>query len=369
MAFIGFLILCAIPVVAYYLKFGFKAWLPVTAIVAPLGAIAIYSGYGLTLTHDTETLNGYVTSKEVKQRDCKYPGWYDYSDSFCTNENTRRVFSHYRRVCDGNGKNCHQEAVYKTQYSYDYPWERKYYVFSTLETYKIDRVDRQGKDTPPRYASVNNGDPVAVTSSYRNYLKVAGANILNPESMAAPVEILNAVPQYPQNVYDYYRMDRLVLIGASVDANAWNKRIELLNSRVGPQKQGNLIVVVTTVQDRDIRAAIYRKWGGGKKNDIILILSVAEGTVKWVDGITFLNNKGNEFMVSDFNSLSNKPLSVAMLDDVEKIILARFDRTAMKSVEYLKDSYSPPVAVFIWSALFALVLTIGSLYFYWRNQQ
>jgi len=158
--------------------------------------------------------------------------------------------------------------VYKTQYSYDYPWEKKYWVYSTLRTYQINRVDRQGADVPPRYASVHTGDPVAITGGYKNYLRIAGANILNPDSVQAPIELLNAVPPYPQGIYDYYRMDRLVTVGVSVDAAAWNKRIELLISRVGRKKKGNLVVFLPSVKDREIRSAISRKWGGGKKNDI-----------------------------------------------------------------------------------------------------
>lgn len=311
---------------------------------------------------DTEVWNGQVTSLKTVKQDCKYPGWYDYSDSFCTNENTREVFSHYEEQCYGSGKDrtCSQVAVYDTEYSYDYPWEKKYYINSTLKQFYVNRVDRQGAKVPPRYTSTNVGDPVAITKSYTNYLLASEQSILNPQHISVSEAELNSVPAYPIGIYDMYKINRLVTIGAAVeDAKLWNEGISEVAKAVGPTKQANPVIIVTN-SPKDIRYAIEKKWNGGKKNDVIVLIGVDKNQVKWVDVITFLSNTGNEFMTRE---MQNKIIDIGtldrvkILDAVKSTILAKFDRTPMQSIEQLKDDFQPPLWLKVTAVLLALILS------------
>lgn len=339
-------------------------WLIITvniAICTVLASLA-YALIAYANTLDWEIHNGYVTSKEIDRRDCDYPGWRDWPDSFCTNENTRRVFSHYETVCDSEGKNCRQEKRYKTQYSYDYPWEQKFYVYSSLsDSYRIDRVDDQGAKTPPRYEIVQQGDPISKRSTYQNHLLNATHSLLNPQNTAVDPELYGKVPEYPGNIFDYYKMNRLITIGISVDTDAWNSRISYINSKVGHSKQANLIVVLTS-ESQEIRNAIYKRWNGGKKNDVIVILGVVNNVVEWSDGITFLNNKGNEFLISNLSKLHDQPLSIDMLNFIHENISKSFDRVPMASVKYLADSYVPDASVFLWSLVALLFFLVFSFF-------
>lgn len=345
----------------------FAVW---AVVVGSLLPSTIHGLYGVAKVWDTETLNGFITGKEIVKQDCDYPGWRDWPDSFCTNENTRRIFSHYERVCTGTGSNrsCNQVARYKTQYSYDYPWEQKFYAQSTLGGYTVDRVDPQGATTPPRYASVYIGEPVSDTASYKNYLLVSGANIHNPANRVVDPLLLSAIPPYPQQVYDYYRMDRFVQIGTALDGRQWNLKISDINSRIGPSRQANLIVVTTSNIDRDIRNAIYKAWNGGKKNDVIIILALVKDRIEWAETITFLDNTGNEFMASRLASLAGRTADLAILDDIGHIVSNHFDRKPMESVSYLMKSYSPPVWVAMLAFVLGLLSTLGILFIHHKGK-
>ena len=54
-----------------------------------------------------------------------------------------------------------------------------------------------------------------------------------------------AIPKYPE-VYDYYRMNRLILVGGVPvpSPQSWNDGLAKLNAEVGPLKQANVIVVL-----------------------------------------------------------------------------------------------------------------------------
>ncbi len=330
-------------------------------LISAVIASVAYKAQVFNTSQDTETINGSVTSKKIEKQDCKYPGWYDYSDDFCTNENTRSVVDHYRTVCDADGKNCRSEAVYKTQYSYDYPWEQKFFVYSNIDDYVIEREDSQGAKTPKRFDIVNVGDPVSKTHSYNNRLLLAGKNILNPQNTAYDEAALAALPTYPGVIFDYYRLNRMISIGLPIDnTEGWNRRISDANSIIGPAKQANLIVIATdsTKYTRDLRNGIYKKWNGGKKNDVIVILGIKNNVVDFVDGITFLNNKGNEYMISEFGNLLEKPFAISLIDDIQSIVMRKFDRTAMESVKYLEDDYQPPFSVILYSIITGIVLNI-----------
>lgn len=364
--FIGVFLISLLVPFAFKLKFKRQVTLLEWG-ACTLGALVISMGVyklgSFGALQDTEVWNGQVTSLKTVKKDCKYPGWYSSSDSFCTNENTREVYSHTEYYECGTTKNpqtCSRD-VYDTEYSYDYPWEKKYYVNSTLRQFMISRVDRQGAKEPPRYTQTKVGDPVSITSSYTNYLKAADMSILNPQNISVSQAELDMIPAYPINIYDYYKIDRLILIGANVpDRKLWNEGISEVAKVVGPTKQANPVIVVTN-QPQTIRYAIERKWNGGKKNDIIVLIGVDGDAIEWLDVITFLSNTGNEFMTRQFQTMITEVGTLdrdKILGITKQTIMEKFDRKPMQSVEYLKDEFEPPLWVKITALLSALILSI-----------
>jgi hypothetical protein len=315
---------------------------------------------------DTEVLNTEVFSKKIIRKNCEYPGWYKSPDWFCTNVNTRSVVDHYEtKYCTnskGKSYSCGSSPVYRTEYSYDYPWEQKFYIYSPFKTFKVSRVDRQGAITPPRYLIVNVGDPVSITHSYQNYLLQADQSILSPKNISISKDELSKIPDYPSTIYDMYKINRLITIGMHVDNEKhWNEAISNVAKTVGPIKQANPIVIITN-EPPDIRYAIEKKWLGGKKNDVIVLIGVnKDKTIKWSDVITFMGNTGNEVFTRELKNSIND-LKVLDCDKlmviIKNTVLHKFDRKAMKSIEYLKDSFNPPMWVSITSIICSLIVSI-----------
>lgn len=369
MLFFGIFIISFIVPFLFKLKYGGRVtileWLSCTAISIALSFV-VYTLGSYNALQDTELLNGYVTAKNVVEKKCKYPGWYEYSDSFCTNEHTREVVDHYEDdyCTDKDGKSyvCGEHPVYRTEYRYDYPWERKYFVHATVSEYTIARIDKQGAKEPPRFTSVAVNDPVSVTHSYENLLLGADASILNPAFIGVNEPDLAKVPAYPINVYDYYLVDRLVTIGVNVtpqERKAWNDGISQVAKSVGHRKQANPVVVLTN-EPADFRYAIERKWLGGKKNDVILLVGLKDNTIEWTDVITFIHGTNNEVMSEQLTRLVNEAGydREKILGIMQQTILDKFDRLPMQSIEYIKDSFEPPLWVSIASLICSLILSI-----------
>ena len=335
----------------------------VTAIIFGFWGLGRYSDTG-----DTELWNGEVTNKEIIRRNCPW-GWNDYTDSFCTEYTTRRVKDGPpRRVCSGDGKDrrCHMEQDYKTQYRYDYPWEQKFYVYTNVqETFHIARVDPQGALTPPAYTRSFVGDPVAVPKRYTNWIKGAAYSIFH-EDGAAEEKYVKMLPQYPMEIYEIYKVDRVVRVGDVTVPGFVTDALRADLKELGPQQQMNVIIVVADakVVGQDFPYAVRRYWQGFKKNDAVVFLGVDGAVLKWVDVMSW--SKKSMFNVSLRNHLADftdKPLDyMRVLSYITIDAQAHYERRSMKEFEYLKSQI--PVPTWLTITIFVLGL-VGSAGLTW----
>lgn len=310
---------------------------------------------------DTQILNGYVTDKKAIKKECPR-GWKDYRDSFCTNYTTREVVDWVEEVCSRNDKgveSCHDVTHYKTQYNYDFEWEKKYYVYTTLKNFEIDRIDHQGAKEPPRFTVVEINEPVAVKDSYQNHLLLADQSLINPALLELPDEVVRNLPEYPNRVYDYWRLNRFITLNSLQDHNAWNAKLSEMNSRLGHSKQANVILIVTT-ERQQVRDEVYRHWNGGKKNDIIVFFGIDKdtSTVEWTDAIMFLNNTGNEFLAAGLRTFNGTTLSLDIFEPLEAMIKKRFNREPMESIDFVKENYQLPLHYWIIAYVIAFTLCL-----------
>lgn len=333
-------------------------------------AVIVISITKLSIGMDVQILNGHVTDKRGVKRDCP-SGWNDSQDDHCTNYTTREVVDYVEEVCHTDSKGveiCDDETHYKTQYNYDFDWERRYFVYSTLKNFEIPRIDSQGVKEPPRYTITELGEPVSTRSRYTNYLLLADQNVINPALLKLPEEISKELPEYPANVYDYWRLDRFITVASTHDMVKLNRQLAELNSRVGPLRQANVIVIVTT-RPQAIREEIYRKWNGGKKNDIIVFFGLRNSIIEWVDGITFLNNKGNEYLIAGLREFNGKEFDDSVFPELERMVVKRFNREPMENIKHIADNYDLPPAFYFCAAFINLVLGIIAAYLLvWRKQ-
>jgi hypothetical protein len=333
-------------------------------------ALCVIGVTKLAVGMDVQILNGHVTDKLGIKRNCP-DGWNDSQDDHCTNYTTREVVDYVEEVCATNSEGeevCDDVPHFKTQYRYDFDWERRYFVYSTLKNFEIPRIDAQGNKEPPRYTITEPGEPVSTRSRYTNYLLLADQNVINPALLKLPEEISKELPDYPANVYDYWRLDRFITVASTQDITKLNRQLAELNSRVGPLRQANVIVIVTT-RPQAIREEIYRKWNGGKKNDIIVLFGLRDNIIDWVDGITFLNNKGNEYLIAGFKEFNGKEFDNDVLPKLENMIVERFNREPMENIKHIADNYDLPPTFYFCAAIINLLLGIAATYLLvWRKQ-
>jgi hypothetical protein len=146
-----------------------------------------------------------------------------------------------------------------------------------------------------------------------------------------------------------------------VDLKTWNWLISEVNKTLGPTKQVNIILLFVPNVDTDYMQALKEKWIGGKKNDVIVVVSSQDGhTIKWADVMSWTSNGDLQPMlrgqIQDIGSLDQRDAIVkAIRDDVT----SKFTRMHMKDFKYLTRSYEPSGTALFWSFLVALAASIG----------
>lgn len=290
---------------------------------------------------DTETLNGYVVSKQQVKVSC------DHSYE-C---NCRTVSS-----CSGYGKtkSCTNRTVCKTCYEHSNDWNWEVST-SIKQTINIDRVDSRGSKTPPRWTSVNFGDPVATKHQYISYTKAAKDSLFRRQNNAA------IVPNYPGEIYDYYRIDRFVSQGVTVaDPLAWNSALSQANARIGSEKQVNLIVVLTDQPQTwyyDLEAA----WAGGKKNDVVLVIGTDPQASKttWVSVMTWTTEELFKVKLRDAILALPVVTPEAAVNALEENVRRYYKRKPMADFEYLNAAIQPSIAATGVVVTLGILLAIG----------
>jgi len=227
------------------------------ALNVVIGALVVSAGWALgkyAQAHDIEILNGQVTGKYSQRVSCEH----SYS-------------CRCRESCSGTGKNRSCSQVCDTCYDHDYDidWNLK----TSLGDIEIERVNRQGTIEPPRYSRAASGDPVAQSHAYQNYIKAAPDSLFNALSEKQALQrFVDQVPAYPDKVYDYHYVDRVLTAGVAVpDLAAWRQDLANALRVLGPAKQANVVVLFSKESDPQYASAVNAKWLGGKKNDVVVV--------------------------------------------------------------------------------------------------
>lgn len=288
--------------------------------------------------HDTEVWNGSVVDKDQVKVSCEH--------SYTCNCIT---------TCSGDPPTC--TTICQTCYEHSYDWDWR--VYTTVGELNIARIDRRGTDRPPRWSAVKLGEPASLPHSYTNYIKAVPDSLFGKRN----VDLTRYnIPSYPQ-VYDYYRYNRVLSVTA-VDTTFTGELNTKLNTELktlGAKKEVNLIVVFTD-SDPSYAYALESSWIGGKKNDVIVVVGVADTGVEWADVITLGMNSGNELLgITLSDALTGMTLDNAgdfgytIVSTVEE----HFDRKPMRDFEYLKDDIQPPTWLLILIIVVSLLLSAG----------
>jgi hypothetical protein len=356
-----FLLLLSIP---FFIALGFfifaKHKVTWHEFVAHVGISVVVAGMSMGLmycanTHDTEVWNGHVTKKESQKVSCSH----DYCCRRCT-----------RQVCSGTGKDrhCHTET-YCCQTCYEHPYDVSWYYWTTDNGQdSVSRVDRQGLQEPPRWTQVVVGEPSSSTRSFTNYIKAAPDTLFQYQGLVEKYQ--GYLPKYPNDVYDLYRLDRVILVnGAFVpDHRAWNYALSEVNDHVGFSKESNVVLVLVKDLSEEYFNALKQHWLGGKQNDTIVVVGVDGTQIRWARVMSW--SKTDLLNVKMRDAL----LEIGTLDDrarvmgvIESNIKQYFDRRPMDDFEYLKSSITPTTGQLIFAMIINLLLSVGCGIFFMHN--
>ncbi len=301
-------------------------------------------------TSDVKFVNGVVTELDPRKKSCDQY-WSDWPDSFCTNQNTRRVRDGQTCTTINDKRTC--TPKYKTQYRSVYPWERRYFITSTIDTYEVSRVDAQGVNTPPRFAEVKVGDPVSGQVSYTNYIRGASASLFNKR--LKPEELPSI--SYPE-IYDFYKTDRVITVDYAMSATMkaeWNKKLSVLNSNV--MKTGANVIVVVTSKTQNFAEQLAQSWDAHNINDVIVVVGMSDDKVSWVDVRSWSSDSIVNVKIRDA-IYDAKVLDIDTINAyIENVIRSDYKLQSMDAFEYLSNDIVPPTWAFVLALIVLLIVT------------
>ena len=273
-------------------------------------------------THDIEIWNGKVVSKE-------------------------RINDHYTKSYDCNcTRDSKGNSSCQTCYEDRYTVEWK--CGTTLGEYQLEKLDKSRKsvwDTPDiqRYTVIQKGDPVAKRMSYVNYVQAVPNSLFTPSTGELKAKFKGLLPAYPDNVYDFYKLNRFITPGwAPADAAQWNEAISLGLRELGPKKQVNTIIVIAKTSDPDYEYALRDAWEGVNKNDVVLLIgSAAYPKIDFVRVISWTKSEAFKIELRDAvdaKQTIDRSIVPMMFTQIEK----NFERRHMKEFKYLDGEIDPP---------------------------
>lgn len=358
------ILLFLIPLVAWIIiaKLVFKHEFTIEEMSIQAGITALFLvfiffiGYSAA-EYDEKIVSGKVTALEPVEKTCK-TYWSDSPDSFCTNRYTRQVRNGETCTTVNNKRSC--TPRYKTQYKSVYPWERRYFINTTLHDFEIDRVDPQGANTPPRFSEVKVDDPVAEKVGYVNYIKAAASTLFNQK--------LENVPQisYP-NIYDYYHVDQVFYTDTPAPAylNDWNRQLEYVNSMIR-KKEVNVIINVTG-KDQNWAEELAQSWDAHNINDVVIVIGVTGEKINWVDVRSWSEEKIANIAIRDeilnLGIIDKDKINGIITNDVIKYYKAQ----PMENFKYLEDDIPPPTWMLVLAGIILLIVTPTVSYFLSKN--
>lgn len=298
----------------YSYKDMFVSWVISLIIIGICYLVSLYA-----LTFDTQILSGEITKKYSEHVNCNH----SYSCNCVTD-------SKGKRSC----KTCYE-------HSYDVDWVIETNIDKSI---LIDRVDKQGVIEPNRYTVANIGDPISITDTYTNYIKAVPETILNNQAYLNSGVSTRKIPNYPDNIYDYYKIDRVVDLEKVLpeqDFKILNQKISESLRTLAKEKQVNIVIVVTKNTDKLYFQDLKNAWLGGKKNDIVIVVAISEyPVILWTNVFSWSKNDLINTVIRDEITDYGK-LDTQVIDIITNNINKHWSRKHMSDYEYLKNEITP----------------------------
>lgn len=326
--------------------FGISTFLLVIAFVVSFGS----------QTSDTQVINGEVVDR--KRIHDHYLRPYD-----C---NCRNVTS-----CSGSGssRSCTSTRVCDTCYEdrYTVTWR----AFANIGSSTIEHYDRSSRSVysspdPQRYLDIVIGEPFSLTDSYTNYIRAVPDSLFRPAQESLKAQYAGRIPAYPDDIFDFYRINRFVPVGVNVpNAEDWNKAISEATKVVGPAKQANIVVVLTNIDDPNYFYALQDAWVNGKKNDVVVVIGAPNfpNAASWVNVMALTNDNVFQIKLRDRMLALETLTPESVVGGIKQEILSSYSRKQMSDFKYLEAEISPPTWVMVLLTIINIFAYAGFWYY------
>jgi len=299
-----------------------EAALQLVLMCAILGG-SFFMGRWMSI-QDTEIWNGTIAVKNAGTHGCCHS--YD-----CLCYESCSTDSAGTRSCSEICQTCYE-------HSHDLFWNA---VTDNGEVVYSDRCNKPGSNPPAEWIGIAIGEPTAVEHRYTNYIKAAPGTLGQCKKLQQKYWAL--LPDYPK-VQNWRLVDRFLFPGIQTPTRQvyWNQLLMRLNSKLGHTKQVNIIVVVTREESREYFQALEARWLGGKKNDLILVVSAPDyPKMQWAQVMSWMDPDGSGEAGGIFERLPRKVMDLGQFDGEKVVALLNrevstgFKRKAMADFEYL----------------------------------
>lgn len=229
----------------------------------------------------------------------------------------KRVHDSYQKSYDCNCVDGKCDTCWKTIYTVDW------LAIANIGTIEIDSAESESRlvytrSDPSRYKDVIIGEPASLKGSFRNYVAASSNSMLNNREVD-PI-YASMMPSYPGNIYDFYRINRVLTIGSvTVNTAEWNKKLADNMKKWGPKNKGNVILIFTDISDRGFAESLKNHWLQGKQNDIVILFGLDKDKILWNTVFSWTENEIFKLELSDklseIDSIANSDVIFGKIDE------------------------------------------------------
>jgi hypothetical protein len=274
-------------------------------------------------------------------------------------------------ITSGSGSN---QTSYKVcQTCYETHYTVKWTACSNIGDFTIDSLDSTWRSVysspdPAFYQNIKLGDPVSRLVPYRNYIKLAPDTLFRaPPGLEGKWNL----PEYPNQIYNYYSVDRVVNIGLRINnLKEWNSKLSEALKKLGPSKHANVVIVLTSVSDPNLAEALKAKWLGGKDNDTVIVMGVErfDEAPAWVR--VFSASKSDVYNVRLRDALQDLTSITpdTVIDTISAGVQSGFSRKSLEDLKYLEDEYHASWGSLIMIIISGIIGTLLGIFFVYKME-
>jgi hypothetical protein len=211
-------------------------------------------------------------------------------------------------------------------------------------------------------------DPVSKSSSFTNYVKAVPESLFHFTHISP--KFAQTLPEYPSDIYDIYRINRVIPVGVAVpDIALWNQELSHMLGELGPSKRVNAVVVIVNTADVNYINSLKTKWLNGKKNDVVVVIGTSKyPAIDWVQVMSWTDHELFKVQLRDEIFNLKTVDRTAVIGVMSSNITKSFIPKDFKDFEYLKYEIDPPLWVLWLAALLSIITSAWLSRYFYINQ-